>query len=191
MALRSIGVRVAGSVVAACFTAYLAAVAIYAEVEGDANWWPYCWLWVLAAIAVVSAIVWVALALSEPSDKGADFTKTFEAGLASTAEELEAVSLSAAPEAADPTPEPEPGPEPQPEATPAERNPTPPRPRLGDMEARPRPDGVLIVSFIPSGQSVGMLEPRRGGYQATHFQMGDAGWYETAEEGMRGIWEVD
>lgn len=63
---------------------------------------------------------------------------------------------------------------------------------FGGMEANIRASDMrLVVSFTESGQRVGVISPERGGYSAHHFYGGDAGWYQTVEDAMRAIWQLD
>jgi hypothetical protein len=68
--LRSAGKVVSGSAVGTGVAVYLAAVAVNAQVEDRADWWPYSWLWLLLVAAALSAAVWVYLMVTPEGPPG-------------------------------------------------------------------------------------------------------------------------
>lgn len=177
MGLRSIGVRVAAGVLGACFTVYLAAVGVYADVEGDANWWPYPWLAWVAALSLVAGAVWVTLALSAPTSSKPEPVTNAGVDLAFSARLEEVQSSLPSVDRADQLP-----------STHREE----PAARLAeDMIARPRAGASIVVEMRDTGEWVGFLQPRRGGYRASHLNGSDGGWVDSIEEGISKVASLD
>lgn len=61
--LRTLVMRMALGGMSISLTFYALAVGINSDVTGRADWWPYSWLTAFAALAAVSAVLWLILAL--------------------------------------------------------------------------------------------------------------------------------
>jgi len=205
---------IAGGALGAGVATYLAAVGVYAQVEGAANWWPYEWLWVVAAMMVLAAVAWLITVGSRDTPAGSSSSGKSETadavpvaiGSGTTPAPPETVTRSQS----EPVTESEP-------AAPTTDNADPvltgarqlSRPQLGspadgnertgdddvarwgEMVARRMPNDAWVVTWT-SGQRVGSITPiGQGWYSALHAHGIDAGQHRSIEEAMRAIWAAD
>jgi len=205
---------VAGGALASGVATYLAAVGVSAQVEGAANWWPYGWLWVVAAVMVLAAVAWLltvgsrdAPGRSSPSGSSKSDdpvplgiesgTPTLTAGV--TTSESEPVDESEPADAltADDS---DPvlagarqlsGSQLGSPADSHDRTRDDDVVRWGEMVARRMRNDAWVVTWA-SGQRVGSISPiGQGWYSALHVYGIDAGQHRSIEEAMHAIWDAD
>jgi hypothetical protein len=166
MSLRETAKIATASIVSVCVALYLAAVSLFGDVEGRADWWPYSWLWFVAATAVLASIVWFTLRHWHPTS-----SITMEA----TPVLPERLSL--------PSPSPIPAQDQGADPTVVE---------VGDMRATRAANGTWGVKWMTSGKPVGTVTPLGQGFlSARHIQMGDAGQHSSIQGALHAIWELD
>lgn len=178
MTVRGVLTTASASGVGLCVAVYLAAVGVNADVEGEANWWPYWWLVIVLGVAAVLAVAWVLLVLV-PNEGRTDSARP------DGEDQAEAVFVeTGAPRAVEPAAAPLPA-EP-------EEAPDPGVYTMGDMVATRAANGTWGVKWIKSNQRVGIIrEHDNGTFEAFHVDMGSAGVYGSVADAVLGIWEVD
>lgn len=205
---------VAGGALGAGVAIYLAAVGVYAQVEGEANWWPYGWLWIVAAVMVLATVTWLVTVGSRDGPVGSSPSAKSESNdLVPIG--IESGTTPTAPVAATSQSEPvvESGPSgalttddsgpvlpgARPLSTSQPGSPTDSADRTGDdnvvkwgeMIARRMPNDAWVVTWT-NGQRAGSITPiGQGWYSALHVHGIDAGQHRSIEEAMHAIWEAD
>jgi hypothetical protein len=187
MTIRKVLARVLVGLNGLCVAVYLAAVSLNGQVTSTVSWWPYPWLSLVIVVFIFAGIAWIALEVE------------IKSGVGRQKRPVSVMQSSRRPATVKPVPQ-----RSVPAvSTPKQNAPASPKPvketpavlRNGswvwnDLRATPRAtDGRLVVTLHSSGQRIGILTHRKGGYEAIHGFTGVAGWYPTMSAALNTLFE--
>jgi hypothetical protein len=162
----------AGSALTACLGVYLAAVGVNAQVEGAADWWPYPWLWALAALALASSVLWLYVAnrggVPSPEEKTVSHSGELPLGQPAGVGVSLPFSIHQGHQGDDHIPIPD----------------------DFEVKVRPRVGGDLEVVSVKFGSHVGVIQPRRDRYEAVN-RYGSLGMFDTIDAAASALRDAD